>query len=166
MSSDDIALFNTVNNKLLNPPGASIRHIPIKIYLPTSPAPVTNDDSASELPQAGSIRVIQTLVPPLSPSRAYSQIPYPHLEPLANKTDLINRPINHSWYSTQRSSSIHLSQPSESSPRIASTARRHCAHGCHDGGSRPSGCVHRWVLARRSRHARVEYSSTEANAIA
>jgi len=68
---DDLQLFNSVNTKLLNPPGSALRHVPIKVYLPTSsaPAPAPAKDSTSEMQQPGHIRVVQGLVPLLSPTR-------------------------------------------------------------------------------------------------
>lgn len=75
VETHDLILYNSINNKLLNPPGSAIRHIPIKVYLPTTsssvptPAPASPqpDDAAPEVP--GSIRVVQGLVAPMSLSR-------------------------------------------------------------------------------------------------
>jgi autophagy-related protein 5 len=50
--------FNTINQKLLNPPGANLRHLPVKLYLPHA-AP----GSKEEAPAPGSVRVVQALVP-------------------------------------------------------------------------------------------------------
>ena len=59
---DDMSLFNTINTKLLNPPGLALRHVPIKIYLPTSASqPAT--DTIPEEARAGHVRVVQSLVP-------------------------------------------------------------------------------------------------------
>ena len=68
-SADDLTLFNTVNNKLLYPPGLELRHVPIKIYLPTSGSQTASDTIAEEAQQAGHIRVVQSLVPLQLPSR-------------------------------------------------------------------------------------------------
>lgn len=54
---------------MLSPPGVEIRHIPIKIYLPTSANPSTDDTIAEEAQQAGHIRVVQSLIPLHLPSR-------------------------------------------------------------------------------------------------
>lgn len=70
---DDLELFNSVNNKLLNPPGQALRHVPIKVYLPTTTAPTPTipegEEEGAEVPQPASVRVIQSLVAPLSSSR-------------------------------------------------------------------------------------------------
>lgn len=75
---DDMDLFNTINNKLLNPPGVIIRHVPIKIYLPMSasqgtsqtiPEGAAEDDDAAATAKAGHIRVVQSLVPLHLPSK-------------------------------------------------------------------------------------------------
>lgn len=71
-------LFNSVNNKLLNPPGIQIRHVPVKIYLPTTasqgasqtiPEAASEDDDAAAGKAAGHIRVVQSLIPLQSPSK-------------------------------------------------------------------------------------------------
>ncbi|KAL9068661.1 MAG: hypothetical protein Q9157_006441 [Trypethelium eluteriae] len=66
---DDLNLFNNINNKLLNPPGTSLRHIPLKVYLPTTPATSTPADSGPSANSAGSLRVVQSLVTPFLPSK-------------------------------------------------------------------------------------------------
>ncbi|KAG8626445.1 hypothetical protein KVT40_005390 [Elsinoe batatas] len=79
VETHDIALYNTVYTKLLNPPGQSLRNVPIKIYLPTSSAhpdaPATipeeqepkegKEDEDTQQTQAGSVRVVQGLVAPI-----------------------------------------------------------------------------------------------------
>nr|POE82712.1 autophagy protein 5 [Quercus suber] len=66
------------SQKLLYPPGMELRHIPMKIYLPTS-SPTTADPLVEERtevvgsttiakPAAGHVRVVQSLVPILQPS--------------------------------------------------------------------------------------------------
>ncbi|KAF2098951.1 autophagy protein 5 [Rhizodiscina lignyota] len=80
----DLSLFNPVHAKLLNPPGLSLKNIPIRLYLPStaaptqlsapspspgpaSPAPNPNPIE-EEPPAAGTLRVFQSLVPPSLPS--------------------------------------------------------------------------------------------------
>lgn len=58
---DDCDLFNSVNNKLLNPPGLELRHVPLKIYLPTSASEIASDTIPEEMKSAGHIRVVQAL---------------------------------------------------------------------------------------------------------
>lgn len=67
---DNVTSFNHINNKFLNPPGATIRHTPIKLYLPSAPPPPSGG-SVEEVQQAGRIRLVQSLVTPLSPSRTH-----------------------------------------------------------------------------------------------
>lgn len=62
MEADDLPLFNSVNNKLLNPPGLALRHVPIKIYLPTSASHAVSEAIPEEA-KAGHIRVVQALTP-------------------------------------------------------------------------------------------------------
>lgn len=68
-SLDDLPLFNAINNKLLNPPGMELRHIPLKIYLPTSATQSASDAIAEEGKQVGHIRVVQALVTLQLPSK-------------------------------------------------------------------------------------------------
>ncbi|KAK0261784.1 hypothetical protein B0A54_10109 [Friedmanniomyces endolithicus] len=63
--SHDRVLFNTINTKLLNPPGLELRNVPLKIYLPTSASRTTASETIPEegKPPAGHIRVVQALIP-------------------------------------------------------------------------------------------------------
>ncbi|KAF2810044.1 autophagy protein-like protein 5 [Mytilinidion resinicola] len=56
--------FNAINQKLLNPRGSNLRHIPIKLYLPHA-AP----DSEEGAPAPGTVRVVQAIVKPLISNR-------------------------------------------------------------------------------------------------
>lgn len=67
--TDDRSLFNSINNKLLNPPGVELRHMPIKIYLPTSANQAASDTIPERGEPAGHIRVVQSLVALQLPSR-------------------------------------------------------------------------------------------------
>ena len=61
--TDDFDSFNLISRRLLYAQGAPLRHIPLKIYLPSSP-------TASE-PTSGHLRIVQSLITPISPgSRA------------------------------------------------------------------------------------------------
>ncbi|PPJ59555.1 hypothetical protein CBER1_09803 [Cercospora berteroae] len=62
VQNHDRPLFNTVNAKLLNPPGLTIRHVPIKIYLPTSGNREATETIEEEV-APGHLRVVQALVP-------------------------------------------------------------------------------------------------------
>ena len=57
--TDDFDSFNPISRRLLYAQGAPLRHVPLKIYLPSSP-------TASE-PTSGHLRVIQSLITPSSP---------------------------------------------------------------------------------------------------
>ncbi|MCJ1441736.1 MAG: autophagy protein 5 [Stictis urceolatum] len=71
LKASDFQAWSSVHNKLL-PPSSSLRHIPVRFYLPTSPrseskapsgdsAPETDDPDANTT--AGHIKVVQVLVP-------------------------------------------------------------------------------------------------------
>jgi len=58
----DLVLFNSINQKFLNPPpGSELRHVPIKIYLPS--AALSTSDAGNE-PRMGTLKVVQSLVTP------------------------------------------------------------------------------------------------------
>ncbi|KAH6612586.1 autophagy protein 5 [Boeremia exigua] len=60
----DFSLYNPINQKLLNPQGATLRHLPVRIYLPHA---ADSDDQKAASP--GSLRVVQSLVTPKLSSR-------------------------------------------------------------------------------------------------
>lgn len=61
----DAALFHPINQKLLNPTGVSLRHIPMKFYLPHASSDVQEEEVK------GSLRVVQALVTPNLSSSQY-----------------------------------------------------------------------------------------------
>lgn len=76
----DYRRFSRINNKLLNPQGATLRHVPMRLYLPHAASPLAGKPSSpSSYPQGrgkveqgtmpGSVRVVQGLVPVSSSSR-------------------------------------------------------------------------------------------------
>ncbi len=60
----DFSLYSPINQKLLNPPGVSLRHLPVRLYLPHA-----GSESLKEESSPGSLRVVQSLVPPNLSSR-------------------------------------------------------------------------------------------------
>ncbi|KAI5271860.1 putative autophagy protein Apg5 [Aureobasidium subglaciale] len=64
VQTHNLQKFNTINTKLLNPPGTSLRNVPMKIYLPTAPISNPGDGEVQ-----ASIRTVQDLVPLFSASR-------------------------------------------------------------------------------------------------
>jgi autophagy-related protein 5 len=58
---DDYASFSRVNSLLLNTP-SPLRNVPIRIYIPSSPSDMTDTTP-------GSLKVVQTLIPPRLPNR-------------------------------------------------------------------------------------------------
>lgn len=69
--TDDWDLFNSVNAKLLAPPGLTVKHVPIKFYLPAAASTASTSQTLPEgsEPQPGHIRVVQALVPLQLPSK-------------------------------------------------------------------------------------------------
>lgn len=85
MRTDDLDLFESVNAKIMSPPGQVLRHIPLKIYIPTQPGDATPTNtspdpaSTTSRPSAetarkrpdvkpASVRVVQGLVAPYTTS--------------------------------------------------------------------------------------------------
>lgn len=101
---DDLPTFSSVHNKLL-PASASLRHIPIRFYLPSSPPPSgspdpDNADTALET-VPGHINVVQSLVPPRLPHSREPQTlgttlhaALPSLFP-SRRTPILARPVLH-----------------------------------------------------------------------
>ncbi|KAF1998050.1 autophagy protein 5 [Amniculicola lignicola CBS 123094] len=65
----DSQLFQPINQKLLNPSGVTLRHLPVKLYLPhassTSSSAIQEDNEAAP----GSLRVVQALITPSASNR-------------------------------------------------------------------------------------------------
>jgi autophagy-related protein 5 len=59
VKSHDFALYNPINQKLLNPQGVNLRHLPVRLYLPHAAANGVQEETAP-----GSLRVVQRLVTP------------------------------------------------------------------------------------------------------
>ncbi|KAL2036067.1 hypothetical protein VTO58DRAFT_101985 [Aureobasidium pullulans] len=68
VKTHNLQRFNTINNKLLNPPGTPLRNIPMKIYLPTAPS-ISNSEEGGDATIQASIRTVQSLVAPFSGTR-------------------------------------------------------------------------------------------------
>jgi autophagy-related protein 5 len=57
--ADDVASFNAINTKLLNQTASPLRHIPLRIYIP----------SQTESDTVGSFKIVQSLVTPRTANR-------------------------------------------------------------------------------------------------
>ncbi|PTB69681.1 hypothetical protein BBK36DRAFT_150856 [Trichoderma citrinoviride] len=62
---NDYAAFSKIHTRLLNAP-ATLKHAPIRIYIPSSPSPPNANASGGG---AGSFRIVQALVPVVTPDR-------------------------------------------------------------------------------------------------
>ncbi|CAN9370877.1 unnamed protein product [Alternaria alternata] len=60
----DFALYNPINQKLLNPQGVNLRHLPVRLYLPHASSEGVQEETAP-----GSLRIVQRLVTPNLSSR-------------------------------------------------------------------------------------------------
>jgi autophagy-related protein 5 len=56
---DDFTTFNKINTILLNP-ATPLKHIPLRVYIPSSP---------TESSTLGSFKIVQTLIPPVTTNR-------------------------------------------------------------------------------------------------
>ncbi|KZF24789.1 autophagy protein 5 [Xylona heveae TC161] len=69
----NLAIYNSINQKLLNTPGTSLRNIPLRIYLPSSgDAPSTESTTETkpdEAPLQRSLRVVQAPIAPMISNR-------------------------------------------------------------------------------------------------
>ncbi|SPN97725.1 probable Autophagy protein 5 [Cephalotrichum gorgonifer] len=63
VKDNDHATFTRINSRLLNAPTA-LKHVPLRIYIPSSPPPSASSSAATTPPTtAGAFKVVQTLVP-------------------------------------------------------------------------------------------------------
>lgn len=69
---NDYVAFSKIHTRLLNAP-ATLKHVPIRIYIPSTPPPNAGGDSSSPpalaAGEAGSFKVVQSLVPVTTPDR-------------------------------------------------------------------------------------------------
>ncbi|EPE33383.1 hypothetical protein GLAREA_06396 [Glarea lozoyensis ATCC 20868] len=63
---NDYTTYSKISNILLNP-SIPLKHIPLRIYIPSTPTPVLSPtESTSAL---GSFKIVQTLIPPRTSAR-------------------------------------------------------------------------------------------------
>ena len=91
--ADSLAMYSPIMQRLLYAQGAPLRHIPIKIYLPSSP---TSDE-----PTSGHLNVVQSLVKSANPNNREPQTLgvtlytlLPSLFP-SRRTPILAKPILH-----------------------------------------------------------------------
>ncbi|EHK45060.1 hypothetical protein TRIATDRAFT_39829 [Trichoderma atroviride IMI 206040] len=70
---NDYVAFSKIHTRLLNAP-ATLKHVPIRIYIPSTPPPPNAGGGSSSPPalaagEAGSFKVVQSLVPVATPDR-------------------------------------------------------------------------------------------------
>lgn len=73
MFLDDLALYNSVHQKLLNIPGTGLRHVPLRVYLPSSDSEGEDHETTP-----GKVRVVQSLVAPMISSSKWLSVVYHH----------------------------------------------------------------------------------------
>ena len=59
---NDYASFHPIHTQLLNAPTA-LKHVPVRIFIPSSPPPSAEPASEAAIAEAGSFRVLQSLMP-------------------------------------------------------------------------------------------------------
>lgn len=82
MGLDDYASFAKINSQLLNPP-TPLKHVPLRIYIPSSPpggaggsSSGGDGDDDDVKAQTGDFKVMQALVSPRLPNREYLSCTY------------------------------------------------------------------------------------------
>ena len=68
MVVDDYSTFSKIQSLLLNP-SLPLKHIPLRIYIPSTPSPSSSTTSAPDS-SLGSFKIVQTLIPPKTEKRA------------------------------------------------------------------------------------------------
>ncbi|KAI9756601.1 MAG: hypothetical protein M4579_003779 [Chaenotheca gracillima] len=107
VETHDITSFMSINQKLLDPPGAKLRHVPLKVYLPSSASSAEQNISpsaggeAASPPAAASLRIVQSLVTPSLTTRNETQTLGAALHTLlptlfpSRRTPTLARPVLH-----------------------------------------------------------------------
>lgn len=62
VQDNDYATFSRINNRLLNPP-TPLKHVPIRVYIPSSGPGDANASVVSVSSPTASFKIVQTLVP-------------------------------------------------------------------------------------------------------
>lgn len=63
VKNHDFAKYNPINQKLLNPQGVNLRHLPVRLYLPVKKEGIVESaEGGGETAGLGSVRVVQSLV--------------------------------------------------------------------------------------------------------
>ena len=116
---DDLSSYNAIYQKLLNAPGASLRNIPLRIYLPSSQTTKSDADAVQ-----GTLRVVQSLVSPTLAASKYDSVPHSFLGwPLRR----ICRGTTDPRHRTLPSSAIALPKSGDGHIRPACSAWCHCS---------------------------------------
>jgi autophagy-related protein 5 len=122
----DLALFAPVNAKLLNPQGAALRNLPLRLYLPHAQAS-TGDEAEAEAP--ASLRVVQGLVPMKLGSRR-SILSWSLVLRSRTLADVhYTRPTPNPRYSVEYHAPLAVPQPAQSTPCTGRVAWRCCPAG-------------------------------------
>lgn len=66
--ADDYTSFSKINTQLLNAP-TQLKHVPLRIYIPSSPPSGGNSEGGGGTSAQGSFKVVQSLVAPRLPNR-------------------------------------------------------------------------------------------------
>lgn len=101
----NFAVFSPISQKLLYAQGTPLRHIPLKIYLPSSSSPPAAEESSSSTPtrpvSGGHLRVVQSLITPTASGTREPQtlgsalhLLLPALFP-SRRTPILAKPVLH-----------------------------------------------------------------------
>ncbi|KAI4645334.1 autophagy protein 5 [Alternaria viburni] len=121
VKNHDFAVYNPINQKLLNPQGVNLRHLPVRLYLPHASSEGVQEETAP-----GSLRVVQRLVTPnLSSNRATTD----HRD------------------STERDIADTISEQTQSAAGAGRVARSGAAAERECGGAGARDGISRWLAA-------------------
>jgi hypothetical protein len=133
-STDDYTAFAKVNNRLLNPP-TPLKSVPLRIYIPSSPA---NDDDSVP----AEYKVMQTLMPPRTSSRKFYSTP---LSPCFLRLTHATRITPDPRHGAEDSPPVSVPQQPRPRPGQRDLARGAGALLCAVGGADARGGVSGWV---------------------
>ncbi|KAI9829489.1 MAG: hypothetical protein M1819_006309 [Sarea resinae] len=131
VQSNNLRSFNTINNKLLDPPGAPLRHIPLKIYLPSSaPASTTSTTPPPPTHHLSQLAEEPTSSSPTQDDAPPASKPQPQPEPQQASLRVLQSPVTPSiGPSAAGTAAAAIGGPkptsSSSSPDPSSTSSHH-----------------------------------------
>lgn len=146
--SHDFSRFNPINQKLLNPQGVNLRHLPVRLYLPHK--------GGEEDGEVGRVRVVQSLVPAVAAGSSKSSfvsfvglILFVDRGNVGMETDNWDRTAADGWDGVESDSAEFVSEQEKPATGAGGAAWCCVTAECECGGADSYGGVSGWLVAHR-----------------